>query len=368
MDFFSPALLNMRFMKTQWKDRENLTLDANMIRILVSIDEQKTVSQICNEAGVNLPRFRESLYELWRSGLIVPVNGYFICRCHQLIEQIVQHRSKGNPAVAKSIKAKLHLKGIDPNRFYPGAFDDPVVLKRLTVMARNLGITGPVVEDSREAEPTRGMTRLIIDSIITQRAQGNPDIARNLRAKLILKGINPQEYTYDSVDDPEILAKTTSLARKMGVSVEKPAPPTSKGKIHRLIRAVIDKRARGNPVIEKIMRAKFMLKGINLDHYRPDTVDDPAILSKMETVAKSYGVQTESLSPVAAEKTRGRVKYIMQAIIDQKSRGNLTTAKMISDKFRQKGLDPEKFSETTEDNPMLVKKLEALAAGLKVTL
>jgi hypothetical protein len=212
------------------------------------------------------------------------------------------------------------------------------------------------------------MTRLIIDSIITQRSQGNPDIARNLRAKLIFKGINPQIYTYDSVDDPEILAKATSLAKKMGVSVEKPAAPASKGKIGKLIRAVIDRRAMGNPAIEKTMRAKFTLKGINPDHFRGDTVDDPTILKTMKGIAKSYGIQMDDLSPAVAEINRGRIKYIMQAIIDQKSRGNLKTAQMIRDKFLQKGLDPAKFTETTEDDPMLIKKLEALAASLNVAL
>jgi hypothetical protein len=368
MDFFSLGLLNLRFMKTQWKDMKNLSLDANMIRTLLFIDENKTVAQICNEAGDNLLRFRETLHKLWRTGLIVPVNSNFECRCHRLIEMIVRHRSQGNPAVVKSIKAKLHLKGIDPNRFYPGAYDDPVALKKLTVIARNLGVSIAADDASPSMQPSRGMTRLVIDSIITQRSQGNPGIARNLRAKLVLKGINPQDHTYDTVDDPQILTRAMSLAKKLGISVSKPAAASSRGRIHQLIRAVIEKRAGGNVAIERIMRAKFILKGIDPDRFGPQALDDPVILKKMTAIGKSFGIDPDRLVAVGVKVTRGRAKYIIQAIIDQKSKGNQKTARMIRDKFMQKGLDPDKFTENTKDDPVLLKKLKALAASLRVSL
>ncbi|WP_225071238.1 FIST N-terminal domain-containing protein [Desulfuromonas sp. CSMB_57] len=51
-----------------------------------------------------------------------------------------------------------------------------------------------------------GKIREMIDTIIQQRAGGNPMLERIVKTKLILKGINPARFTPQSEDDPTVMA------------------------------------------------------------------------------------------------------------------------------------------------------------------
>ena len=61
-------------------------------------------------------------------------------RIKQLIDSIVAQRSKGNPAVAQAVKAKFVLKGINPDSYSAGSADDPNVMKKLELLAKELGV------------------------------------------------------------------------------------------------------------------------------------------------------------------------------------------------------------------------------------
>jgi hypothetical protein len=56
----------------------------------------------------------------------------------QMIDMIIAQRAKDNPMLAGVIKTKLMLKGIDPNRFTPQSDDDPAILAKLEVVAKEL--------------------------------------------------------------------------------------------------------------------------------------------------------------------------------------------------------------------------------------
>ncbi len=56
-----------------------------------------------------------------------------------------------------------------------------------------------------------GKAKEIIDILISKRSKGNPEIAKALRAKLLLKGINPDNYTDSTPDNAAMLAKLQSL-------------------------------------------------------------------------------------------------------------------------------------------------------------
>lgn len=64
-----------------------------------------------------------------------------------------------------------------------------------------------------------GKITSMIDDIIQKRAKGNETIAILTRAKMMMKGINPDKFTADSEDDPEIIEKLRSLAESIGVTV-----------------------------------------------------------------------------------------------------------------------------------------------------
>lgn len=62
------------------------------------------------------------------------------------------------------------------------------------------------------------------------------------------------------------------------------------GKIRQLVDLIIAKRAKGNLVVAKAVKAKLVLKGIKPDIYSDRTPDDPDVIKKLEIVAKELGV------------------------------------------------------------------------------
>jgi len=55
--------------------------------------------------------------------------------------------------------------------------------------------------------------------IITEVAKNNPILMNTTRTKLISKGINPNKFSHDSPDDPEILEKLKDIAEEFGVKI-----------------------------------------------------------------------------------------------------------------------------------------------------
>lgn len=61
-------------------------------------------------------------------------------QAHQLIEQIISQRSKGNAALAATTRTKLLLKGIDPDKFTAATADDPAIVARVRQIAAELNV------------------------------------------------------------------------------------------------------------------------------------------------------------------------------------------------------------------------------------
>jgi hypothetical protein len=64
-----------------------------------------------------------------------------------------------------------------------------------------------------------GKINQIIDKIIEERSKGNETIRNSTRAKLILKGFNPEKYSIASEDTPEIISRLQQIAIEMGVKL-----------------------------------------------------------------------------------------------------------------------------------------------------
>lgn len=56
----------------------------------------------------------------------------------QMIDMIIAQRAKDNPMLAGIVKTKLMLKGIDPNKFTAQTADDPAILAKLEIVAKEL--------------------------------------------------------------------------------------------------------------------------------------------------------------------------------------------------------------------------------------
>ncbi|MBW2657915.1 MAG: hypothetical protein JRC59_09570 [Deltaproteobacteria bacterium] len=69
----TPDLPQRYSKKTIRNDIEKVTLDAEMIRLLMAIDENKNISQVAREAKMNLSRVRDILGKLLKLELVVQV-------------------------------------------------------------------------------------------------------------------------------------------------------------------------------------------------------------------------------------------------------------------------------------------------------
>jgi hypothetical protein len=62
-----------------------------------------------------------------------------------------------------------------------------------------------------------GQIKHIIDRIIEQRAHGNQTIATTTVTKMIIRGIDPDKFSAQSPDDPEVVTRVKVIAAEMGV-------------------------------------------------------------------------------------------------------------------------------------------------------
>lgn len=58
----------------------------------------------------------------------------------KLIDTIIVKRSKGLKGLIYTTKAKLLLKGIDPDAYYDNSYDNPLILEKVRKIAVELGV------------------------------------------------------------------------------------------------------------------------------------------------------------------------------------------------------------------------------------
>ena len=190
--------------------------DIKTFNILFALDGKRSVKTIATEDNFDIDELSSKLKELHDQGLIERAAENVISRgrSKKLLDAIILKRSRGVGAIAKAIKIKIALKGINPDSLTPDTPDDPVLLRKLVALARSYGL---VVKT--KADRTKGRTKLLIDSIITQRSGGDPMLAKMLKTKFMLKGINPDAYSLDTPDDPSIVRRLMDLAGKLGIKI-----------------------------------------------------------------------------------------------------------------------------------------------------
>jgi hypothetical protein len=191
--------------------------DIKTFNILFALDGKRSVQTIATEDNFDIDELSNKMKELYDQGLIERAADTVISRgrSKKLLDAIILKRSRGVGAIAKAIKIKIALKGINPDSLTPDTPDDPVLLRKLVALARSYGL---VVKT--KADRTKGRTKLLIDSIITQRSGGDPMLAKMLKTKFMLKGINPDAYSLDTPDDPSIVRRLSDLAGKLGIKIQ----------------------------------------------------------------------------------------------------------------------------------------------------
>ena len=69
----SPNLPQRYFKKTIRQDMEKITLDPEMLRLLMAIDENQNISQVAKAVEMNLSKVRDILGKLLKLELVVPI-------------------------------------------------------------------------------------------------------------------------------------------------------------------------------------------------------------------------------------------------------------------------------------------------------
>ena len=59
---------------------------------------------------------------------------------HRLITRLIDQRTGGRPNLAASIKIRLIMKGVDPDRYNEDSADDPAVIARLHIIAKDMSV------------------------------------------------------------------------------------------------------------------------------------------------------------------------------------------------------------------------------------
>jgi hypothetical protein len=65
-----------------------------------------------------------------------------------------------------------------------------------------------------------GEIKRLIDTIIKERAKGNPTIEMTTKIKMQLKGISADQYTAGSPDDAAIIGKLRDIAKEFGLTLK----------------------------------------------------------------------------------------------------------------------------------------------------
>lgn len=66
------------------------------------------------------------------------------------------------------------------------------------------------------------------------------------------------------------------------------------GQIKSLLDQIIDAKAKGDPIMQKLTKTKLLVKGIRVDSFTPVSEDDPVILQKVKQAAQDFGVELSS--------------------------------------------------------------------------
>jgi hypothetical protein len=64
----------------------------------------------------------------------------------------------------------------------------------------------------------------------------------------------------------------------------------------------------------------------------------------------------------------GRIKRMIDTIIEKRANGNQTIVNTTRAKLRLKGISPDNYTLTSEDDPVIIEKLNSLAKELGISI
>jgi hypothetical protein len=211
-------------------------------------------------------------------------------RTHDIIQAIINARSRGNPNHVNQIKSAFRRYGIDPDQYGANTRDDPKIVARLEHMAHRSGIALPLCEKRR----TAAELRRLLDAIIKERHGDAPDLARHLTNQLRLKGIHPGKKNDDRSVSAHTLDQLQRLAEELGIDTTQvhqahPAPIT-RGRIRQMLDHILRDHSPDGRFRIQALQTKLLLRGIDPQAFTYQTPDDPAVLRQVQEIADRLGI------------------------------------------------------------------------------
>jgi hypothetical protein len=101
MDLGLTGSSNIFYRKVIRADNDEISLDADMIRLLIAIDESKSLNQIAEEVDMSNNAFKIALSKLLRQGLIEPVQKDLLVLDKSFLETLRINLSKAIGPIAE---------------------------------------------------------------------------------------------------------------------------------------------------------------------------------------------------------------------------------------------------------------------------
>ena len=105
MDIGLTGRANIYYRKVIREDNDEIALDADMIRLLIAIDESKSLNQIAEEVDMSNTAFKIALSKLLRQGLIEPVQKDLLVLDKSFLEALRINLSKAIGPIAEILIA-----------------------------------------------------------------------------------------------------------------------------------------------------------------------------------------------------------------------------------------------------------------------
>ena len=117
MDIGWTGRSDIYYRKVIRQDNEKVSLDADMIRLLIAIDESKSLYQIADEVDMDNSTFRQALSRLLDQGLIEPVQKDIPVLDESFLESLRINLSKAIGPMAEILIADVTEEmELDPDR------------------------------------------------------------------------------------------------------------------------------------------------------------------------------------------------------------------------------------------------------------
>ncbi|OAA95120.1 FIST signal transduction protein [Clostridium coskatii] len=93
----------------------------------------------------------------------------------EIIDNVIKHRSKGNPAIAEMTKTKFILKGINPNKFDSNSYDDPIIIEKLIKIVEQMDVKNSVYKgiNIKSVFSTKSLEKEVVEDIKNKLAPCN---------------------------------------------------------------------------------------------------------------------------------------------------------------------------------------------------